>query len=89
MANYAKIALADRLGTLGDDYALARSGDQDFALYAATLDAVPAGASPLEWSQISGQLGGLSGLYAGTPLQDRVNALTIRKLGPVLGADRV
>ncbi|MDB5678155.1 M1 family metallopeptidase [Sphingomonas bacterium] len=84
VANYAKLDLADRLGTLGDDYALARSGDQDFAMYAATLDAVPGDASPLEWSLVSGQLGSLSGLYAGTPLQDRVNALTIRKLGPVL-----
>ena len=84
VANYSKMDLADRLGMLGDDYALARSGDQDFALYAATLDAVPADANPLEWSQVSGQLGGLSGLYAGTPLKDRVNTLAIRKLGPVL-----
>ncbi|MDB5682041.1 MAG: peptidase, partial [Sphingomonas bacterium] len=84
VANYAKLDLADRLGMLGDDYALARSGDQDFALYAATLDGVPANASPIEWSVISGQLGGMSGLYAGTPLSDRINALTLRKLGPVL-----
>lgn len=84
VANYAKMDLADRLGTLGDDYALARSGDQDFATYAATLDAVPADASPIEWSVVSGQLGGLSGLYGGTPLAERINALTIRKLGPVL-----
>ncbi|MBN8814898.1 MAG: M1 family metallopeptidase [Sphingomonas sp.] len=84
VANYAKMDLADRLGMLGDDYALARSGDQDFATYAATLDAVPADASPLEWSLVSGQLGSLSGLYGGTPLNAQVNALTIRKLGPVL-----
>ena len=84
VANYAKLDLADRLGTLGDDYALARSGDQDFAMYAATLDAVPAGASPLEWSVVSGQLGGMAGLYAGTPLGEQVKALTLRKLGPVL-----
>ncbi|THD36709.1 MAG: M1 family peptidase [Sphingomonas sp.] len=84
VANYDKLALADRVGTLGDDYALARSGDQDFATYAATLDAVPADASPLEWSVVSGQLGSLSGLYGGTPLRARINALTIRKLGPVL-----
>jgi aminopeptidase N len=84
VGNYAKLGLADQLGMLGDDYALARSGDQDFALYAATLDAVPADANPLEWSVISNQLGGLSGLYAGTPLSAQVNALAIRKLGPVL-----
>lgn len=84
VANYAKLDLADRLGMLGDDYALARSGDQDFALYAATLDGVPTDASPLEWAMVSGQLGGLAGLYADTPLQERLNALAIRKLGPVL-----
>jgi aminopeptidase N len=33
---------------------------------------------------VSGQLGTLSGFYAGTPLGDRIKALTIRKLGPVL-----
>ncbi|QDZ07647.1 M1 family metallopeptidase [Sphingomonas panacisoli] len=84
IANYAKMDLADRVGMLGDDYALALSGDQDFATYAATLDAVPADASPLEWSVVSGQLGALSGFYAGTPLSERIRALTIKKLGPVL-----
>ena len=84
VTNYAKLDLADRLGMLGDDYALARSGDQDFALYAATLDAVPADASPLEWSLISDQIGRLSGLFDGTPLGAQINTLTIRKLGPAL-----
>ena len=84
VANYAKLDLADRLGMLGDDYALARSGDQDFALYAATLDAVPVDASPLEWSLVSDQIGRLSGLFDGTPLGQRINALTLAKLGPVL-----
>ena len=45
---------------------------------------MPADASPIEWSVVSGELGGLAGLYAGTPLSERVKALTIRKLGPVL-----
>jgi aminopeptidase N len=86
VANYAKLALADRLGTLGDDYALARSGDQDFSAWAATYAAVPSDASPLEWSLVSGELGSLSGLYDGSPLQDQVNALTIKRLGPVLAS---
>jgi len=84
VANYGKLALADRLGMLGDDYALARSGDQDFAVYAATLDAVPTDANPIEWSMVSEQLGRLSGLYAGSPLKARIDASTIRRLGPVL-----
>jgi aminopeptidase N len=33
---------------------------------------------------VSGQLGSLSGLYGGSPLQAQLNALTIKRLGPVL-----
>jgi aminopeptidase N len=84
VADYAKLAIADRLGTLGDDFALARSGDQDFADWAATFAAVPADANPLEWQLVSGELGALSGLYADTPLQQQIKALTINRLGPVL-----
>jgi aminopeptidase N len=84
VANYAKLAVADRLGTLGDDFALARSGDQDFAAWAATFAAVPADANPLEWQLVSGELGSLSGLYADTPLQQQIKVLTINRLGPVL-----
>jgi len=84
VANYTKLAVADRLGTLGDDFALARSGDQDFAGWAATFAAVPADANPLEWQLVSGELGSLSGLYADTPLQPQIKALTIERLGPVL-----
>jgi aminopeptidase N len=84
VANYAKLAVADRLGTLGDDFALARSGDQDFAAWASTFAAIPDNANPLEWSLISGELGSLSDLYADTPLQPQIKTLTIKRLGPVL-----
>ncbi|MGN6817381.1 MAG: M1 family metallopeptidase [Sphingomonas sp.] len=84
--DYAKLALADRVGMLGDDYALARSGDQDFSTWAATYAAVPSDASPLEWSVVSGELGSIAGLYEGSPLHDQVSALTIKRLGPVLAA---
>ncbi|MES2098147.1 MAG: M1 family metallopeptidase [Pseudomonadota bacterium] len=84
VANYTKLDLADRLGTLGDDYALARSGDQDFALWADTFAAIPDSASPLEWALASSQLGSLSALYRDTPLHDRINALALKRLGPVL-----
>ena len=86
VADYAKLALADRLGTLGDDFALARSGDQDFSAWASTYAAVPSDASPLEWSLVSAELGSLSGLYDGSPLQEQVNALTIKRLDPVLAS---
>ncbi|HEX4693791.1 M1 family metallopeptidase [Sphingomonas sp.] len=81
---FGKLSLADQLGTLGDDFALALSGDQDFSTYAATLDAVGGDANPLEWSMVSGELGSLAGLYRDTPLQQRIEALAIAKLGPVL-----
>ena len=84
VANYAKLTVADRLGTLGDDFALARSGDQDFTGWAATFAAIPDDANPLEWSLASRELGSLSGLYADTPLQAQIKALTIKRLGPVL-----
>jgi len=84
VANYGKLAVADRLGTLGDDFALARSGDQDFSDWAATFAAIPEDANPLEWSLASGELGSLSGLYTNTPLQQQLDALTIKRLGPVL-----
>lgn len=84
VANYTRLTVADRLGTLGDDFALARSGDQDFAGWAATFAAIPVDANPLEWSLVSRELGSLSGLYADTPLQAQIKALTIKRLGPVL-----
>ncbi len=86
VANYAKLALADRIGTLGDDFALARSGDQDFSAWAATYAAVPDDANPLEWSVVSRELGSLAGLYEGSPLHDQINTLTIKRLGPVLAS---
>jgi aminopeptidase N len=84
VADFAKLDLADQLGTLGDDFALARSGDQDFTAYAATLAAVPANANPIEWGLVSDQLGTLAGLYKDGPLNAQIKALTIRRLGPVL-----
>jgi len=84
LAGFTKLDLSDQLGTLGDDFALARSGDQDFAAYAATLDAVPADGNPLLWSMVSDQQGWLATLYEGTPLHDRIAARAVARLAPVL-----
>lgn len=84
VADFARLELADQLGMLGDDFALARSGDQDFAIYAATLAAVPGDANPIEWGLVSDQLGTLTGLYKDGPLNARITALTIKRLDPVL-----
>jgi len=83
VANYTRLALADRLGTLGDDFALARSGDQDFALWTDTFAAVPTDANPIEWAMVSGELGSLGALYDGD-VRKQINALAIKRLGPVL-----
>ena len=81
---YGRLSLADRLGTLADDFALAMSDDQDFALYASIFAAVPADASPLEWGLVSDQLRAISEIVGPGGMRERIDALTIRKLGPVL-----
>ena len=82
--DFGSLALADQLGTLGDDLALGYSGDQDLARYFETLDAVRPDANPLVWTMIAGQLARVTDMYDGTPLGDRVKARTLAKLAPVL-----
>lgn len=82
--NYAKLALADRLGTLGDDFALASSGDQSLARYFDVVGAVTPDANPLEWASIAGGLGTLSALYAQTDLEAPMRARTVKLLAPVM-----
>lgn len=82
--DFAKLALTDQLGTLGDDFALAISGDQGFESYVATLGAVAPGAAPLDWSMVAGQLGMLAAYYQGTSLDAALRARTIAILSPVM-----
>ena len=82
--DYPKLALADRLGMLGDDFALAASGDQSLARYFDLVAAVTPDASPLEWEVIAGNIGGLSGLFAQTDLEAPLRARTIKLLAPVM-----
>ncbi|MDE0880193.1 MAG: M1 family aminopeptidase, partial [Sphingomonas bacterium] len=67
--DYARLQLTDRLGTLGDDYALAAGGYQDLSRYFALQSQVGVQSDPIEWSTIAGDLGGLTGLYMDTPLE--------------------
>jgi aminopeptidase N len=80
--DFSKLPLADQIGTLGDDLALALSGDQDFARWADTVAAVPADGSALEWDMITGQLGTLTGLVNHTPLVGPIRQRTIALLAP-------
>jgi len=82
--DFTKLDLTDQLGTLGDDYALALSGDQPFGTYLTTQDAVPADASPLDWAVVASHLGSLAGLYRGTPLEAPLRARTAHILAPVM-----
>ncbi|WP_447406521.1 hypothetical protein, partial [Clostridium perfringens] len=47
--DYTRLSLDDRLGTLGDDYALASGGYQDLARFFEVMAKVGEGADPLEW----------------------------------------
>jgi len=80
--DYAKLQLTDRLGTLGDDYALAAGGYQDLSRYFALQGQVDAKSDPLEWSTITGDLGGLTGLYLDTPLEAPLRARVSSILAP-------
>lgn len=82
--DYTKLALADRLGTLGDDFALAAGGYQDLSRYFAVMAKVGSDADPLEWSSVAGGLGRLSGLYDDTPLEAPLRARSAAILAPVL-----
>jgi aminopeptidase N len=81
--HFTKLSVGDQIGTIGDDFALAYSGDQDLARWTETLDAVNADADPLLLATVAGQLGRLTELYAGTPLGDRIKARSLAKLSPV------
>ncbi|MBY8827579.1 M1 family metallopeptidase [Hephaestia mangrovi] len=87
VAAFAKLALSDQLGLLGDDMALARGGYQDLGVYFDTLDAVPQNADPLVWSMVAGDVGSFAALYRDTPLEAPLEAKAEAMLAPVL--DRV
>ncbi|WP_380786375.1 M1 family metallopeptidase [Sphingomonas sp. R86521] len=82
--DYAKLDLADRLGTIGDDFALAAGGYQDLSRYFAVTAQVGATADLLEWSSVAGGLGSLAGLYAHTPLETQLRTRSLAILSPVL-----
>ncbi|MEG3164072.1 M1 family metallopeptidase [Sphingomonas sp. PB2P19] len=82
--DYAKLDLTDKLGTLGDDYALAAGGYQDLSRYFAVTAQVGAAADPLEWSSVADGLGRITALYNDTPLEAPLRARSLAILSPVL-----
>jgi aminopeptidase N len=81
---YDRMALADRLGLIADDFALAAGGYQDLGRWAAVADRVGADASPLEWTALSAEFRRLRDYYAGTPLAEPLRQRMVARLGPVL-----
>ena len=85
--DFARLPLADQLGTLGDDMALGYSGDQDLARWFETFGAVGTDADPLVWTMLVGQTNRLVTLYEHTPLGERVKARATAQFAPLL--DRI
>lgn len=82
--DFGKLELTDQLGTLGDDFALALSGDQDLSRYLALVGQVTADANPLELATISDQLGTIIGVFDKTELEEPVRQRTVAFLAPVM-----
>ena len=82
--DYTRMTLEDRLGLLGDDFALAMGGYQDLARSLETADRVQTGAHPLEWQTVAGEMATLTGFFSGTPMEQPLRARTIARLAPVL-----
>ena len=82
--SYRRMALLDRLGLLGDDYALAAGGYQDLSRYFAVADRVDASSNGYEWLAIASRIGGLGALYKGTPLAEPLRRKVVERLGPEL-----
>ena len=82
--DFNRIALTAQLGTLGDDFALAKGGNQRLDRYFADVGAIAVEANPLLWQTVAGQMADLSGRVAKGPARDAVNAKIARTLQPVM-----
>lgn len=81
--DFGTLAVADQLGTLGDDLALAYSGDQDLDRWFATIGAVAPDADPLVWQSVAAQLARVGDLYDGTPMGDAFKGRALAIVSPV------
>lgn len=78
------LALTDQLGTLGDDFALAKGGNQKLDRYFADVAAVGADANPLLWQTIAGQLADLSRRVPKGPARAAMYGRVAATLAPVM-----
>jgi puromycin-sensitive aminopeptidase len=82
--DFAKLKLTDQLGTLGDDFALAKGGNQRLDRYFADVGAIGIEANPLLWQTVASQMSDLDGRVAKGPARDAVGAKIVRTLQPVM-----
>lgn len=82
--DFGRLALTDQLGTLGDDFALARGGNQKLARYFDDLGAVGVDADPLVWSTVAAGLSSLPDRVPKGAARAAVEARIVRVLTPVL-----
>jgi aminopeptidase N len=82
--DYARLTLSDRVGSLGDDFALAVAGYQDLSRWAALSKQVNESSSPLEWDVLGAELGALRSYAGEGPVAEKLRAYTVATLAPVL-----
>ena len=82
--DFGRLALTDQLGTLGDDVALAKGGNQRLDRYFADVGAIGADANPLLWQTVASQLSDLDGRVPKGPARDAVGAKIVRTLQPAM-----
>ena len=78
------LALTDQLGTLGDDFALAKGGNQRLDRYFADIGTVGTDANPLVWDSIAGQLADLEGRLPEGAAKTAMRARIVSTLAPVM-----
>ncbi len=85
--DYPRLPLADRLGTLGDDFALGLAGYASIDDYLALQERVAVDAEPLEWQVVASRLGilrtALKGDRLAEPLALRSRAILSRVLARI------
>ncbi|MEO5866972.1 MAG: M1 family metallopeptidase, partial [Sphingomonas sp.] len=82
--DFGRLALTDQLGTMGDDFALAVSGDQPLGRYFAVQRAVVVGAHPLLWTVVVDHLDDLIGYFDKTALERQLRERTRQLIAPEL-----
>ncbi len=82
--DFGTLALTDQLGTLGDDFALAKGGNQKLDRYFADVAVVGPDGNPLLWQTIAGQLSDLEGRLPKGAAKDAMRARIRATLAPVM-----